>query len=612
MKSSAFRLIAITAILLLLASCGMRNAPTVSDAGSNSGIIAENSDGSVVIENEDGSVTTSYPDGTIVVKKADGSVITTTPDGAVSGESAVSVSGIAGAEGVTTITTGGTYTFSGKVTEGRILVNAPKQTVQLVFNGLDMTCSTGSPVYIYKASTVEIVLTDGTANRLCDGSSYSFSDEFSFQADEEPNACLYSKADLTISGNGSLTVEANYNNGITGKDTLTITDATLTVHAKNHGIHGKDWLAANNATLTVTSGGDALRSTNDSDTSLGYITLTDCRLALTAGEDGMQAETALTVSGGSGAITTGGGVHGATGTNTSAKGMKAGTDLKLIGGTYSLNCCDDGIHSNQNVLLAGGSYTVRTGDDGIHADENAKITGGTLCVLESYEGMEGATVDITGGTIRITASDDGINAAGGNDSSGFGGRQDTFGNHSDYAIRIAGGTIYVNASGDGLDSNGDLTVSGGTVYISGPTDNGNGALDYDGSATITGGTVIAAGSSGMAQNFGNNSTQGSILLTYSSYSTAAITVKDSSGNTLATYTPDKKYTCVVVSTPELKQGGTYTVEAAGQSDCVTLSSLIYGSGNGIGGGGHPNDQGGIGKRPDSPENGNGRPGGRSF
>lgn len=593
MKSMQMRLLAAAASLLLLTACGRGTEPAVSDGGAgNSAAPTETADGAVIIENADGSVTTTYADGTIVVKRADGTVVTTTPEGTVSGEPAVSVTGVAAA-GVTTVTKGGTYTFQGQVKDGRILVNAPGQKVTLVFSGLDMTCSYGSPVYIYKASSVEIVLTEGTANRLCDGSQYTFADEFSSETEEEPNACLYSKADLTISGGGSLTVQANYNNGITGKDTLTVTDAALTVRAKNHGINGKDSLVAKSAALTVTAGGDALRSTNDTDTSLGYISLTDCRLALTAGEDGIQAETALTVSGGTGAITSGGGVNGNTNTDTSAKGMKAGTELKLTGGTYSLNCCDDAIHSNKNVLLAGGAYTVRTGDDGIHADETARVTGGTLKVLQSYEGLEGATVDVSGGTIHIVSSDDGINAAGGNDSSGFGGRKDTFGGNSAYAITISGGTLYVNASGDGLDSNGPLTVSGGEIYVSGPTNSGNGALDYDGSAAITGGTLVATGASGMVQNFGSESTQGSILLTYSTLSSAAVTVKDSAGKTLISYTPEKQYSCVVVSTPTLQKDGTYTVEAAGQSTSVTLSSLIYGSGSGMGGG----RPGGMGGRP---------------
>lgn len=97
----------------------------------------------------------------------------------------------------------------------------------------------------------------------------------------------------------------------------------------------------------------------------------------------------------------------------------------------------------------------------------------------------------------------------------------------------------------------------------------------------------------MAQNFGSESTQGSILLTYSTLSSAAVTVKDSAGKTLISYTPEKQYSCVVVSAPTLQKGGTYTVEAAGQSTSVTLSSLIYGSGSGMGGG----RPGGIGGRP---------------
>lgn len=175
----------------------------------------------------------------------------------------------------------------------------------------------------------------------------------------------------------------------------------------------------------------------------------------------------------------------------------------------------------------------------------------------------------------------------------------------------------IDASGDGIDSNGALTVSGGEIYVSGPTSDGDSALDHDGSATVTGGTVIAAGYSGMAQNFGTDSTQGSILLTCQSASTETIRVTDASGSVLAEFAPAKAYTCVVVSTPALKQGGTYTVTMGGESTDVTLESLIYGTG-GMGGGmgGQPGG-GNMGMPPDgngggmgTPPDGNGGKGGR--
>lgn len=505
-----------------------------------------------------------------------------------------------------TITSGGVYVLTGTLTDGRVLVNAPDADVTLVLQDADITCSDSSALYIYKAASVLVYLPDGTASTLTDGSSYNYSDSVSSAAAEEPNACLYAKSDLIIAGGGTLTVTGNANNGITGKDTLKIEDTAVTVTAANHGINGKDCLVLKQTDVTVTSGGDALRATNDSDTALGCVLIGASALTLTAGEDGIQAETTLTLFDTACTVTSGGGSGGALADDVSAKGIKAGTDITVRSGSCTLDCADDAVHANGSVTVSGGTFTVTTGDDGVHADNAVTITDGTLSIRECYEGIEGQTIDISGGTIDITASDDGLNAAGGADRSGFGGS-------SDSRITISGGTLRIDAGGDGIDSNGDLTVSGGEIYVSGPTSDGDSAIDYDGSATVTGGTVVAAGYSGMAQNFGTDSTQGSILLTSRSTSTETIRVTDASGSVLAEFSPAKAYTCVVVSTPALKQGGTYTVTMGGESTDVTLESLIYGSG---GMGGQPG--GNMGTPPDgngggsmgTPPGGNNGKGGR--
>ena len=493
-----------------------------------------------------------------------------------------------------TITDGGVYVLTGTLTDGRVLVNAPGADVTLVLQNTDITCVDSSALYIYKAASVLVYLPDGTASTLTDGSSYDDSDSFSSADDEEPNACLCAKSDLIIAGGGTLTVTSTANNGITGKDTLKIENTAVSVTAANHGINGKDCLVLKQADVTVTSGGDALRATNDSDSALGCILIGASALTLMAGEDGIQAETTLTLFDTTGTITSGGGSSASLAGDTSAKGIKSGTDITVRSGSYTLDCADDGVHANGNVTISGGTFTITTGDDGVHADETVTITDGTLEISQCYEGIEGQTIDISGGTIDIVSSDDGLNAAGGTDQSGFGGRGP---DSSDCGITISGGTIRIDASGDGIDSNGDLNVSGGEIYVSGPMSDGDSALDYDSTATVTGGTVVAAGYSGMAPNFGSDSTQGSILLTCQSASTETIRVTDASGNVLAEFTPAKAYTCVVVSIPALAQGSTCTVTMGGQSTNVTLESLIYGSG-GMGGGMGGQPGGGMGTPPD--------------
>lgn len=446
-----------------------------------------------------------------------------------------------------TITRGGTYLVTGEIADGHLIVDAEDEEVTLVMENAAISCSETSPLYIYQSKTTTLYLMENSINTLTDGSPYSFADSYSSEEEEEPNACLYSKSDLVIAGGGELEVNGGYKNGITSKDTLTIENSKINVQAVNHGITGKDSCVLKDADITIDAGGDGLRATNDKDDSLGNIVMVDTVLKADSGEDGIQAENTLTIRGGNITICSGGGNTQSVADGNSAKGLKGSNGIYLYDGAIQLDCADDAVHSNGNILITGGEYTISSADDGIHSDQNTKVTGGTIDIQKSYEGIEGASVDITGGDVRIVASDDGINAAGGADQSGFGPRQDAFAEKSDYYILISGGKVVVDAGGDGVDSNGSLTVSGGELYISGPTNDGNGALDYGEKAVITGGTVIAAGASGMAQNFGEESTQGSILLSFPESSEEEICIKDEAGNTLAVYTPTKSYNCVVVS-----------------------------------------------------------------
>lgn len=496
------------------------------------------------------------------------------------GEISIDGPGAESQDGVVTITASGTYAVSGTLPEGRLIVNAPEADVTLALNGADITCSYGSPVYIYKAGTATLQLVDGTDNVLTDGKNYTYADQYSSQEEEEPNACLYSKADMIIAGGGSLKVNANCDNGITGKDTLRISGGTISVAAVDNGINGKDSNTIEDAHIIVSCGGDAIRSTNDTDQSLGWVRISDSTLELTSGEDGIQAETSLSISGGSCHIASGGGSGARIGDEDDGKGLKAGTVLTLEGGSYTLDCADDAVHSNGDVTVTAGDFQVSSGDDAFHADETLAVSGGEINILTSYEGLEGTAVEISGGHIRLVSSDDGVNAAGGMDGSGFGRGGAFGGSNSDSYIDISGGYLVVNAGGDGLDSNGSASISGGTVAVF-STGQGDGALDYDGSFSVTGGTLLAAGSGGMAQA-PSQAEQYTMVLGFDSTLPAGtyISLAGAEGEHVFQLAADANH--LVVSMPELKGGAEYTVSYggtySGQSEDGICSGGSYSGG----------------------------------
>lgn len=466
----------------------------------------------------------------------------------------VSGSGASVEDAVATITAPGTYVLSGQLDNGQIVVDvADDGSVQLVLNGASIHNETSAAINVVQASKTVITLADGSENTVTDGEAYQYPDADT----DEPDAAIFSKDDLTINGNGKLSVTGNYKDGIKAKDDLRIVSGTIEVQAADDGIKGRDMLAIRDGNISVIAESDALKTTNDEDTEKGWVSIEGGTFNLQAGNDGIQAENGVSISGGDFTIVAGGGSgSGATLTDDSPsmKGIKGVAEIWIGGGTINIDSLDDALHTNGSITIAGGELELATGDDGIHADEAVTITGGTIAIPRSYEGIEGAEITVSGGDISLVASDDGINIAGESQT-------------ASYVFTIDGGTIRVQAQGDGLDANGAIVMTGGLVIVEGPTGNGNGALDYDGKFEISGGTLFASGSAGMALATSDSSTQLGLMMTYPSAQQAGTVfhLQDSKGETIATYTPSKNYQTVFFSSPDLDSAETYTLYSGGSA-----------------------------------------------
>ena len=523
-----------------------------------------------------------------------------------------------------TITAEGTYIFSGTLSEGQIVVDADNAKVQIVFDNVDITCASSAAVYVKSAEKVFVTLAEGSQNTLRN------TDEYVAIDDNNIDAVIFAKSDLTLNGTGSLTIVSAEGHGIVSKDDLKITGGTYDITAAGHALSGKDSVRIADGTFILTAEKDGIHAENADDEEKGYIYIADGDFTITSDGDGMDASNIVQIEDGTFDITAGSGAANSLKTHesdmpggpgggmpqngrkpdgedmpemgekpggenmpqdtttdesgTSTKGIKAGGGMYLNGGTYQIDSADDSIHSNANITIADGTYTLATGDDGVHADDALTVNGGTITVTESYEGLEGLTVTINDGTIDITARDDGINTAGGTDQSGFG----TFGDHfkgmdsaddeteettdNEMWMELNGGYIHILAGGDGVDSNGDLTINGGEIYIDGPSDNGNSAIDYGdrSSAYVNGGMLVAIGSSGMAEGMSDSSKQEVLMVKLGEQMEAGdVELTDNEGNVIVSYTALKSYDCVIISTAEVESGATYTLTTSGTMTEVT-------------------------------------------
>lgn len=281
-------------------------------------------------------------------------------------------------------------------------------------------------------------------------------------------------------------------------------------------------------------------------------------------------------------------------------GLSANDMLGIAEGDFNIMSGEDSIHCDMNIYVENGTFEINAKDDAIHADETLLVCDGKINIINSYEGLEALNIDISGGDIYIISSDDGLNAAGGNDSSGFGGMgNDQFGGpggrpgggqggrpggqggdkggnpggagsvegSSSGSIVISGGNLTIKASGDGIDANGTLEISGGFVIVCGPTQGDTATLDYDVSGVITGGTFIGTGARNMAQTF-SDSEQGVIAVSVGNQTAGTlITLTDSSGNVVLSHEPELSFAIVILSSPDIKKGEMYTIsvgEASGE------------------------------------------------
>ena len=459
--------------------------------------------------------------------------------------------GVSVENGTITITSGGTYRLTGEYS-GQVKIEAAKtDTVRLVLDNAKITNSTGAAINVVSAAEAIIYTAAGTTNTVADEANYTAT------GDDDPDAAIYSTANLTLTGEGSLSVEGVYEEGIHTTGGLVIASGTLEVNAANTGIKGKDYVDITGGIVNVTAAQDGIKSTNTDDESMGFTRLSAGSVTISAGDDG----------------------------------LKAPHTLEISGGTLNIEKSNEGIEA-QYINILDGDVTVNSTDDGINAslkdsssDTSSDTTSGTATTgQQTQQNQNGQVQQAPAGGGAAPGGSQGSTGQNQNmpqpptDGTMPGGGGGTF-EVVDAAINISGGTVTVNAEGDGIDSNGTATFSGGTVTVNGPAAGGNNALDSNGDLLLNGGTVTAGSTADMFEAPSSASTSGYLKITDSSALTQGSTVQvtDSSGTVVANYKiTTSGVQLVLVSNKNIVKGQSYTVSVT--SGSVDAASTTAASG----------------------------------
>ena len=475
------------------------------------------------------------------------------------------------------------YSVQGQLSNGFIAVAQKDINPIVILNGVDIASSNYAPIVSLKKSNLTLVLASGTTNTLSDGGQGATDGKYNlgYDPEEQPNATLLVRRNLTIKGTGKLVVNSKLNNGIGSRAILRIESGDIKVDAPNNALKGNDEVVITGGILNLTSKEDGIKTEGEEgNSSLGAISITGGDITINSVQDGIQAATDLNISNATLNITAGGGSNGsARGTNDpSSKGIKSVKNIHIKSGTININSKDDGIHADEGLIIDGGTITVATnnsmgssggfggwggtasanGGDGLRGAKSITINDGNIDITKAYEGIEGFKITINGGTIRVKSSDDGINVSDYVDSPANGCSAGAICCVINSNLTINGGTLYVDAGTDGLDSNGDIIINGGTIVVFGSgTSNFEEAIDADKDIIVNGGTLIALGEDSQCMQHApkESSRQRSVFVKRSS-AVAANTIVNvtSGGNQVATFRTLRNATRILITSPQINTG----------------------------------------------------------
>ena len=469
-----------------------------------------------------------------------------------------------------TITQGGTYVLTGIGKNIKLVVEAADtDQVQLVFQNLTLE-GEGTLLRINKAQEVVISLAEGSQNALTESQASD---------DEKIKATIHSQVPLTLNGTGNLTLTALTKNALEVEDDLKVLGGTYTVKAANHGFKAEGALAIEAATLTIEAGKDGLHAEHDETTERANISLNPTQLSIAATEDGVDAGNELTIKGGT--ITV----------SQSEEGLEARV-IRQLGGDVTIKSSDDGVNasagsSGKTTDTSATSKTTDASATSNTADTSSSAGQATTDSGTASSSASQATAD-PAATSQADQDNKDKNATppsppagqappqGGQppqNGQGPGGMPPGGQEESDPSLQIIleGGTLTIDAEGDGIDSNGTVTISGGSLVVNGSVQGGNGPLDASGDITITGGTVWALGTSDMLQGFAQESTQASITANIAGTAGQTLIILDANGKEVSRQTASKDFQAVIMSSADLVDGQTYTIQVEGTTQTATAA-----------------------------------------